>query len=497
MTITSENDDFAGAREAFEELLGFLAGDQALSASHGELEDALGERGRELLRQLYQDHLDLRARREVRLEEVTDAKGIVRRYAEEGHQRSLATVFGEVVVERLAYRRRGEQNLHLADAVLNLPEEKHSHGLRRLVAIEASRGSFEEAQGAISRATGQGLGKRQVESLACRAAADEEAFYDTRRPGPAEDEDVLVVSCDGKGIVMRPEALREPTRKMAQAANRKLKTRLSKGEPHGRKRMATVGAVYDVTPVPRTAEDVMAPSAESSAPAPQAKGKWLTASVVCDAEAVVRRVFDEAERRDPDYCRRWVVLVDGNNHQIDRIEEEARRRGVEVSIVVDFVHVLEYLWKAAWSFFSEGDPAAEAWVRDRALAVLDGHATDVAAGVRRRASTERLRGTPRQRAHTSADYLSNKAAYLDYPTALSSGWPISTGVIEGACRHLCKDRMDVTGARWGLEGAEAILKLRVLRANGDFEPYWRFHVSLEHERVHKSRYAEGVIPLAA
>ena len=91
----------------------------------------------------------------------------------------------------------------------------------------------------------------------------------------------------------------------------------------------------------------------------------------------------------------------------------------------------------------------------------------------------------------------SKARYLDYPKALEHGWPIATGVIEGACRHLVKDRFDLTGARWGLHGAEAILKLRALRSNDDFEKYFHFHLSQERQRVHQTRYANGVIPLAA
>lgn len=314
-------------------------------------------------------------------------------------------------------------------------------------------------------------------------------------------DDVLVISADGKGIVMRPEALREPTARKAALAATKLKTRLSKGEKRNRKRLAEVGAVYDLEPVPRCAADVMAaqPTGEppAPAPAPAAKNKWVTASVVDDAAEVVHEVFDEAERRDPAHRRRWVALVDGNNHQIERIEAEAAARAVEVTVVVDLIHVLEYLWGAAWCFFEEADPAAETWVRDRALAVLDGKATDVATGIRRRASTARLSPPRRKKADDCARYLVNKAAYLDYPTALASGWPIATGVIEGACRHVVKDRMDITGARWGTDGAEAVLKLRSVRANGDFEAYWRFHLDRERERVHASRYAGGAIPAAA
>jgi len=242
---------------------------------------------------------------------------------------------------------------------------------------------------------------------------------------------------------------------------------------------------------------VLASTAEKTLPGPKAKRKWLTASVIEDAAQVVSEVFDEAQRRDPNHQRTWVALVDGNNHQIDRIKKEAKTRGVEVTILIDLVHVLEYLWGAAWSFFQEGDPAAEQWVHDKALAVLQGKAGIVAAAIRRKATTLNLDSNQRAKADRAADYLHNKAPYLDYPTALQSGWPIATGVIEGACRHLVKDRMDITGARWGLESAEAILQLRALTSNNDFDQYWAFHLAQERCRVHASRYALGAIPQPA
>lgn len=496
MTGTASSQSFERARAQFDRVVGFLGGEAAAGLTHAELEAELGAKGRELLRQLHQDHLDLRAEREVRLPVVAGADGAARRYAEAGHTRPLATVFGEVTVKRLAYRRKGEANLHPADAALNLPIERHSHGLRRLAAIESSRGSFEEAAGAVERATATRVGKRQVEELAARSAADVEDFYEAVRRDGAEDGDVLVLSADGKGIVMRPGSLRPATERAAATATTKLQGRLSKGEKPNRKRMATVGTVYDLTPEPRTAADVLAPHGDKPAP-PRAKAKWLTASVAEDAAEVVRRLFDEAQRRDPGHQRRWVALVDGNNHQIDRIEAEATRRKVSVAVVIDLIHVLEYLWGAAWSFFAEGDPTAEAWVADRAMAVLDGNARDVASGIRRRATMAGLTAQKRKKADDCARYLTNKAPYLDYPTALAAGWPIATGVIEGACRHLVKDRMDITGARWSVAGAEAVLKLRAVRCNGDFDAYWRWHLDQERRRVHESRYAEGAIPTAA
>lgn len=240
---------FGGSRGCFEDIAGWLAGTEAASLAHGELEDGLDRRGRELLRRLLQDHLDLRAQREERVE-VADADGVAHASVEAGHTRALTTVFGTVAVERLAYRHRGSANLHPGDGALNLPTERHSHGLRRLAAVESTRGSYDDAAEAMERATGVGVAKRQVEGLARRAAADIGDFYDACAPEPGASDDVLVVSVDGKGIVMRPDALRPATEKAAAAATNKLETRLSKGEKRNRKRLAEVGAVYDLAPVP-------------------------------------------------------------------------------------------------------------------------------------------------------------------------------------------------------------------------------------------------------
>jgi hypothetical protein len=296
---------------------------------------------------------------------------------------------------------------------------------------------------------------------------------------------------------MRPEALRAQTAKAAARASPKLKTRLSRGEKANRKRIAEIGAVYEIASAPRAAAEVLAPSAEKTDPAPKAKDKWVTASIVQDAAQVIGDVFAEAERRDPAHQRTWVALVDGNCHQIDRIRKEAKARNVKVTILIDFIHVLEYLWSACWCFFDEGDPDAEKWVHEKAFAVLEGKAGIVAAAIRRKATTLKLDPEQRKSADRTADYLLNKRAHLDYPTALTNGWPIATGIIEGACRHLVKDRMDITGARWGLDGAEAILKLRALRSNNDFDEYWTYHRAQEHQRVHQSRYAHSVIPTPA
>ena len=505
--VPGQDEAFAESRECFGELEDWMASGEAAGLQHGELEEQLEARGRELLRRLFQDRLDLTAAREVRRHDVAGEDGVVRTRAEKGRTRPLMTRFGQVTVPRIAYRSPGRPNVCPLDAALNLPEEKHSHGLRKLAAIETARGSVEAAGAAVTRTTGVTIGKRQLEDMARRAAAHVEAFYLQRVIKPAPEGWPLILTFDGKGIVMLPGAL-PATARAAASAEGKLATRLSPGEKHGRKRMCELACVYDAAPVPRTAEDIISTpaqkrrkkKAQASKPKgsrkprePQARGKWLTASVTDDIPAVIAAAFDEAERRDPGHSREWAVLIDGNNTQIEAVTAEAARRGVTITIIVDFIHVLEYLWKAAWSFFEKGDPAAEEWVADQARKILHGNARQAAAGIRRRATTYGYSPAERAGADEAARYLDNKQDYLDYATALGNGWPIATGIIEGACRHIVKDRMDITGARWGLEGAEAILKLRALTANGDFEDYWRFHLRQEHKHIHGAIYREDRI----
>ena len=212
---------------------------------------------------------------------------------------------------------------------------------------------------------------------------------------------------------------------------------------------------------------------------------------------VIAELFAEAERRDPEHQRTWVALVDGNRHQIDTFAAQAKAHDVGVPYRDRLRPRTRVPLGAAWCLYAEGDPGAEHWVRDKAMDVLSGKAALVAAAIRRKATYHELVPERRTKADRAADYLTNKAPHLDYPTALSRGWPIATGIIEGACRHIVADRLDRTGARWGLLGAEAILKLRALRSNGDSEDYFSFHLEQERHRVHGSRYADGIIPTAA
>ena len=490
---------FAASREAYRVLEGQMASGAAMGMEHGELEEHLFERGREFLRVMFQSHLRLRAVQEQRVEPVADDEGITRNRIERRSSRGLATLFGPVTVERIAYRGDYVHNLYLMDAVLNLPAGKHSHGIKKMAALCAARGSFQDAAEAVRAHTGATIGKRQVEELAVDAARDIEAYYAALVPEPTTPASVLVLSLDGKGIVIRTEALRPET---ARAAARKgantYRTRLASGEKNGRKRMAEIGAVYDAEPVVRQGADILPSPADGEnrtrSKGPTAFNKWLTGSVEHPAAEVVTDVFAQAHARDPGHRRPWIVLVDGAAHQLELIHAEAKRRTVRIHVIVDFIHVLEYLWKAAWALHAPGDPHAEGWVAQRGRDLLAGKTQHVIDDLDRAGLGAGLAPPQRKGIDDAITYLTGKKEYLRYEEALRNGWPIATGIIEGACRHLVKDRMDITGARWGLDGAEAVLKLRALRSNGDFEGYWRYHTQQEQQRNHLTRFKAGLIP---
>jgi hypothetical protein len=214
---------------------------------------------------------------------------------------------------------------------------------------------------------------------------------------------------------------------------------------------------------------------------------------------VIRQAFEEALRRDPEQRHRWVVLVDGDPAQLRAIKKEASRAGVKVTIVLDVVHVLEYIWDAARGIFGRSSPEAERWVGDRLLGLLTGRTGgQVAATIRWWAEQRKdsLDDSRRELIAGACKYLADRTRtrLARYQDALSQGLPIATGVIEGACRYVVKDRMERTGARWRLTSAEAVLRLRAIRASGDFDAYWQFHLQREKERNHAARYQDECIP---
>ena len=476
---------YSDALGQFEQLLGGLMHEQTQRMTHGDVESLVQTQGCELLRRLMQGHFDQRSAQEPIGERVVGEDGLARRHRRDGCERRLETRFGEVIVTRRGYGVRGLDSVFPLDAELNLPPDKYSHGLRQVLIEEVIGGSFDEAVAHLQRSGGGRMAKRQAEEVAVRLSQDFDAYYTLPFTPPraaGDEKKILVISADGKGIVMHPDGLREATRKAAQQQAHKQQTRLSPGEKKNRKRMATVVSVYEVDPYPRSAEQILDPERKPDGRRPRPSNKRTWARVEADMGTVIEQGFAEAVRRDPEQKMRWVVLTDGQEELLRQVYAAAKRYKVDITVVQDFVHVLEYLWKAGHALHPEAGEQREGWVLDRAQAVLEGHAQDVAVGLRRAATRKQLSQSERTPVDKAADYIDNNQQRLRYDHALAQGLPIATGVIEGACRYLVKDRMDITGARWGLQRAEAILKLRSLKVSGDLAPYLAFHFEQEHKR---------------
>lgn len=485
---------FCESRSRMKKLEDLLTSEEMLHAPSHEIERQMMEHGHALIRDMIQAHYAYRAAQEQRVD-VVGADGVERDQVRTASRR-LETPFGDVTIERNLYQAPGVDGLAPLDAALGLPDEHYSYEVRRIAAEESARGSFDEVAELIAKRTGAKVPKRQIEQLTVRAAQDFDAFYGERACEPEVTDDLLVLSFDGKGIAMRHADLREATRKAAEAEPKRLQTRLAKGEKPNRKRMAQVATVYSVARWHRTSEDVLhglRDDRDGARPRPTHKRVW--ASAERSAQGVIDDAFAEATRRDPRHLRRWIVLVDGQRDQIKRVERAARKIGAPITIVLDIVHVLEYLWRAAYAFHADGTPEAESWVEHQLVKLLAGASGGaIAKSLRLMIKSHHLDATAAAPVDKAADYLVKHTRLLHYDRALVDGLPIATGVIEGACRYLVQDRMGRTGARWSLAGAEAILRLRALRASGDFDEYWKFHLAKEHDRTHRSRYADGTVP---
>lgn len=489
------------AQQKFNQLLTQLRAEQSQQMTHSQLESLIESEGRELLRRLLQGHLDERSPG-TSTSPVLDALDNTLSH-QRTHTRQLETLFGTVSITRTGYGGRGLESLHPLDGALNLPEERYSHSLRRRAALAAAQTSFDEVVVSVEQTTGARLPKRQAEQLVQRAAQDFDTFYENQRAATEKQVGatgaILVLSTDGKGVPMKRAALRKATRQAAEVRKHKLAARRSRGEKTATRRMGTVAAVYTTEPFVRTPDQIIADlrteqtTAPEKRPRPEDKRVW--ASVEHSPQTIIRQAFDEAQRRDRHNSKRWCMLVDGSPYQLKIVRLVARDYKVKLTIVLDMIHVCQYLWGAAWAFYSEGDPAAEAWVRKRLLKILRGGSSLVAGGLRRSATLRGLSKKERAAVDRCANYLLKYREYLRYDEYLEAGLPIATGVIEGACRHLVKDRMELTGARWGLQGAEAVLRLRSLRSSGDFDEYWEFHLQQEYQRQHVLRYAEGKVPV--
>ena len=381
----------------------------------------------------------------------------------------------------MGYSRNGAPSIYPLDQTLTLPARCFSYELQRRLVKTAVQNPFHESVEAVAELTGVSVPKRSLVEILRDAALDFDAFYQQRAPEPANGS-ILVAAVDGKGIPMvKPEGTLPSVR-------------LAKGQKANKKRMATVAAVFTRAPWVRTPEQVVeslfrierqTPAAGQTPPRPENKRVWP--SLLKGKTAVIEEVAQEMQRRDPQGVKTRVAVTDGERALQILVEET-----LGVTLILDLLHVLEKLWKAAYVFHAEGSLEAELWVLDRTLRILFGEVSQVIKGIRQTITKRRLSGAKRKTLCGVADYLHRNRARMRYDEYLDRGWPIASGPVEGACKNLIKDRMERSGMRWTEEMAEAIVQLRAIYLSGDFDRYWSFHIEKDQQRLHPGHWS--VVP---
>ena len=297
-------------------------------------------------------------------------------------------------------------------------------------------------------------------------------------------------TADGKGVPIRRPA----------DAPRIYDHQHRQGPKPDRKKVATLGSVYTVDRYVRTPEEVVEalfrqPDEEHSEPdRPRPCHKHTYARLFCQTDegeivdgqaAVFSWMTHEVGSRDPGGTKEKVCIMDGQPSLWDI--KDLVQDGVETTDILDLLHVTPRLWRATHVFYAQGSPAAEKFVHQQVLRVLQGKTCSVIRGLRRLATIRKVSKTKRQQIERICRYFENNKERMRYDKYLRNGYPIASGVIEGACRHVVKDRLERAGMNWTVPGAQAMLQLRCLYINGQWEQFIKYRINRETARLYPHR----------
>lgn len=405
------------------------------------------------------------------------------RRLEEPRTRRYLSIFGELTLTRFVYAEREGQKVERApfDERLGLPASEFSYLLEDWLQRMCVKDSFAEAVTSLRTLLNLAPSARAAEAMNQRLAEPAEAFRQARgAPPPEEEAEILVVTADGKGVPMR-----RPVEERARSGPRR-----GKGEKANKKQMAYVGAAYTIDPFVRSADDVidevLRRARAAKRPAPCHKEVWaeMTRSAEEESSPGKDRLFAQmainCQERDPQRRRPLVCLMDGEAGLWDAQREWLPR----ATGILDLFHVLERLWAVAYCFHPEQSPQAQEFVAHRLRMLLEGKVGYVIGGLRRLRDQHDLRGEKRRTIEAAVRYYENNRDHMRYDEYLAAGYPIGSGVAEGACRHLVKDRLERTGMRWTVDGAQAMLHLRAIYLNGDWQQFVEYRIETEQEALY-------------
>jgi hypothetical protein len=402
--------------------------------------------------------------------------------------RPYLSIFGEVAIERVGYG-HGRLDAAPLDARLHLPRRQYSYLLQKWLGAFVIDDAHAEAVKKLQTILGLSIPVKASEDLNWEQASDVGVFQDSLPvPEPSEEGSIVVVTADCKGVPLVRSALAaesEVEGAQETAASPEPHHRRGKGEKANKKRMAAVGAVYTIEPFVRETDEVIDELQRKKAARrrPDPQHKRVRADLLLGKVSLFLWLADELCRRNPERAKPVVFLSDGERALHDR-QGDYLPEGV--TCILDLLHVMERLWKAAWCLFEEGTQKAEAerWVGDRLRRLLDGEVGSVVGGLRQTLTKRKLKGARRKTVREVVGYFDRNRCRMRYDEYLASGYPIGSGVIEGACRHLVKDRLERAGMRWLPDGAQAMLDLRATYLNGEWEAFWAYHVEQEDDRLY-------------
>lgn len=449
----------------FDNLINFVTAEGAHTAQVYDIERGLLARLLALGRQLLALFLAMRAQA-TRHTKVVDEKGNAMPYHSQKRRRYLS-IFGLIRFHRPYFYAPSIGSTIPLDAELDLPQDQYSDLLREMSESLAVEVPYAKTASFFKRFFSLSLSSRVLSKMIETDAGDVVAFYEEKAaPCVIEEGPLLVLQADGKGVPLV-------------------------GNEQGKlqKKEAIVTSLYTSSRRFRSAEEVVASfygggtksqkeakTGTSTQVRPQQKQLWATLE---GKDTALDRLRDQVLKRQEGPIESELALCDGDPALQTRIEA----RFPSFELILDFVHVSQYLWKAAEVLFDELS-RRQSWVEEQALELLRSECELVIAALEKEAA--RRGSWRRQKLSQVAGYFRRNIARMDYGRYLSEGWPIASGVIEGACRHLVKDRCEGTGMRWTKSGAEALLGLRSVSVNADWEDYHLFH----RKRLYRRRYGE-------
>jgi hypothetical protein len=398
-------------------------------------------------------------------------------------KRDYFSIFGKISLLRPYFYRSGVGGKSPLDAELSLGADCYSDMVRELAEYLGVDATYEKVTALFAHLLGQSLAKNAVQQMVAEDATDVIAYYEQKAPPPPESEgSILVVQADGKGLPMVRETPAP------------IQVRRRKGDKRTKKKEAIVTGIYTIDPSPRTPEAVVAslfhdrkaaakPDDASPRHKPHHKQLWAT---LAGKDTALERLAQQVVARDGAHITHRVALTDG----ADALQRRVLHHCPDFTLILDFIHANEYLWDVANRLFTEKDPQREAWVETHTLHILSGQTAQVITEFRSLAQAPKTTKAQREQLEKTANYFERNLAYMAYQHYLAQGWPIASGVIEGACRHVVKDRFELSGMRWTRPGAEHLLHLRAVAVNGHWDDYHRFRKHQRHLRLYTIPFPE-------